>query len=167
VDGSVVAAFVTSGVALVVAVGGGVRNELRSAADRRYERRRAFLTDAQDAALGLRNALREYGAALRARTDLAETGASGAFVMSVPDPLDAAVSIAQGRFDVARSRLEDDAVGAALAQWRSLARVSLIDTSDAPAADEERAFATVNDLIGAALRSARGAAPRAGSGPNG
>jgi hypothetical protein len=167
VDGSVVAAFVTSGVALVVAVGSGVRNERRSAADRRYERRRAFLTDAQDAALGLRNALREYGAALRARTEPAETGAGGAFVMSVPDPLDAGVSIAEGRFDVARSRLEDDAVVAALAHWRSLARVSLIDTSDTPAADEQQAFARVNDLIGAALRSSRGAAPRMGSGRDG
>ena len=166
-DGSVLAAFVTSGVALVVAVGGGVRNELRSAADRRYERRRTFLTDAQDSALALRNALREYGAALRARTELAETGAGGAFVMSVPDPLDAEVSIAEGRFGVARSRLEDDAVIAALAHWRSLARVSLIDTSDAPAADEQRAFTAVNDLIGAALRSARGTAPRAQSGTNG
>lgn len=165
-DTSVAAAVITSGVALVVAVAGGARNELRAAADRRYERRREFLTEAQDAALALRDALRDYGSSLRLRTRRSAT-TGGAFVMSVPDSLDAEVSSAEGRLVVARSRLEDDAVAQALSRWRSVARVSLIDSSDAPAAAEERAFDEFNALIGAALRSARGKPPRRRSGRDG
>jgi hypothetical protein len=160
VDTSVAAAVITSGVALVVAVGGGLRTELRSASDRRHERRRAFLTDAQDAALELRNSLREYGSSLRARTGAGDGGGGGGiFIMSVPEPLATQVAAAEGRYTVAASRLEDDAVVTALEHWHSLARVSLIDTSEAPASAEQRAFADVNDLIGAALRSARGRPP--------
>jgi hypothetical protein len=160
VDTSVAAAVVTSGVALVVAVGGGVRNELRSAADRRYERRRTFLIEVQDAALELRNSLREYGSELRARTGTGDGGGGGIFIMSVPEPLATAVSAAEGLFTVASSRVEDEAVVAALTHWYSLARVSLIDTSEAPASAEQRAFNEVNDLIGAALKSGRGRSPR-------
>jgi hypothetical protein len=160
VDTSVAAAVVTSGVALVVAVGGGVRNELRSAADRRYERRRTFLIEVQDAALELRNTLREYGSELRARTGTGDGGGGGIFIMSVPEPLATAVSAAEGLFTVASSRVEDEAVVAALTHWYSLARVSLIDTSEAPASAEQRAFNEVNDLIGAALKSGRGRSPR-------
>lgn len=159
-DTSVAAAVVTSGVALVVAVGGGVRNELRSAADRRYERRRTFLIEVQDAALELRNTLREYGSELRARTGTGDGGGGGIFIMSVPEPLATAVSAAEGLFTVASSRVEDEAVVAALTHWYSLARVSLIDTSEAPASAEQRAFNEVNDLIGAALKSGRGRSPR-------
>jgi hypothetical protein len=157
-DTSVAAAVITSGVALVVAVGGGIRAELRTASDRRYDRRRAFLTDVQDAALDLRNALREYGSALRTRTRIGsgEGTGGGVFIMSVPEPLATEVAAAEGRFTVAASRVEDDAVIAALEHWHALARVSLIDTSESPASAEQSAFADVNDLIGAALRSARG-----------
>lgn len=166
-DTSVSAALITSGVALVVAVGGGVRAELRARSDRRYERRRNFLIDAQDTALRLRDALREYGASLRARTGTGSAGAAGVFIMSVPEPLATAVSVAEGQFDVARSRLEDDVVTAALTRWHSLARASLIDPSDVPASAEQQAFDAVNELIGAALRSARGTPPSPGSGRDG
>lgn len=155
-DTSVAAALITSGAAFVVAVGGGVRSEIRSMSDRRYAARRTFLTDAQDAALALRDALREYGSALRARTGAGDAAGGGIFIMSVPEPLAAQVSAAEGRFTVATSRVEDESVVAALGRWRALAQVSLIDTSDAPAADEQNAFAQVNALIGAALQSARG-----------
>jgi hypothetical protein len=164
VDTSVAAAVITSGAALVVAIGGGVRSELRAAADRRYDRRRAFLTDAQDAALALRDALRDYGAALRALAAAPSSGQGGAFTLAVPPRLDAEVSLAEGRFVVARSRLDDDAVAESLSRWRSVARVSLIDQSEAPAAAEQRAFDEMNDLIGAALRSARGRAGRRSGG---
>ena len=160
-DGSVAAALITSGVALVVAVGSGLRNDLRSAADRRYERRRTSLIDAQDAALDLRNALTEYGAALRTRTTQAPTGAGG-FVMSVPDELGNDVLEAEGRFLVARSRVDDPPVVAALGRWQALARVSLIDPRDGEASAEERAFDDINRLIGAALRSSDGRAPESG-----
>jgi hypothetical protein len=151
VDTSVVAALITSGVAVAVAVVGGVRGELRASADRRRERRRAFLTDAQDAVLALRNALRDYGASLRAGT-AGVTAAGGSFTMSVPPPLDSLVSLAEGRFVVTLSRLDDDASAAAMRRWRALARVSLIDSRETPAADEQHAFDEFNRLIGAALR---------------
>jgi hypothetical protein len=160
VDTSVTAAFITSGVALAVALASGVRSELRAASDRRYELRRKFLTDVQDATLTLRDALREYGSALRARTGSGDGAGGGIFIMSVPEPLATQVSAAEGRFTVATSRVGDESVVAALERWHSLARVSLIDTSDSPASDEADAFDEVNDLIGAALRSARGRPPR-------
>ena len=163
-DTSVAAAVITSGAALVVAVGGGIRSELRAAADRRYDRRRTFLTDAQDAALALRDALRDYGAALRALAAAPGSEPAGAFTLAVPPRLDAEVSLAEGRFVVARSRLDDEAVSAALTRWRAVARVSLIDQSEAPAAAEQRAFDELNDLIGTALRSARGRARRRSGG---
>lgn len=161
-DGSVVAALITSGAALVVAVGGSLRNDFRTAADRRYERRRTSLVDAQDAALELRNALTEYGTALRTRTAQAPFGA-GAFVMSVPDELGNDVLEAEGRFLVARSRVDDPPVVAALGRWQALARVSLIDPRDGEASAEERAFDEINQVIGAALRSADGRAPESGA----
>lgn len=158
-DTSVAAALITSGAAFVVAAGGGIRSEVRSLSDRRYAARRTFLTDVQDAALALRDALREYGSALRARTGSGDGAGGGIFIMSVPEQLAAQVSAAEGRFTVATSRVEDESVVAALERWHGLARVSLIDTSDVPAADEQEAFAEVNALVGAALQSARGRAP--------
>jgi hypothetical protein len=154
VDGSVVAAWITSGAALVVAVGGSLRNDLRTSSTRRYERRQKSLTDAQDAALALRTALTEYGAALRGRT-AGGPSVTGGFVMSVPERLDMDVHAAEGRFLVACSRLDDDEIVDALTRWEALARVSLIDTSDVEASSEVQAFARVNELIGAALRSPR------------
>lgn len=154
-DAPVVAAVITSSVALFVAVAGGVRNDLRAATDRRYERRRAFLVDAQDAALLLRDALREYGTALQqqSRTD---DGPPGSFTMSVPPTLGSVTAAAQGRLAVATSRLEDRAVAATLSAWESVARVSLIDPLDEEASAEDHAFEAVNDVIGAALNSTRG-----------
>jgi hypothetical protein len=161
VDGSVAAALITSAAALVVAVGGGVRNEFRSASDRRYDRRRRALVDAQDSALELRTSLVEYGASLRSRTAQAPPSGGG-FVMSVPDGVDSEVLAAEGRFAVARSRLDDADVVGALDRWRRLARVNLIDPRDGDASAEQRAFEEINQLIGAALTSAKGRSDRSG-----
>lgn len=160
-DGTVVAAWITAGAALVVAVGGSVRNDLRISGSRRYERRRSALVDAQDAALELRTALAEYGASLRTRTARGNA-AGGGFVMSVPEELDVGLLTAEGRFFVAQSRVDDSAVAEALSRWREIARISLIDSRDVEAAAEQRAFDEVNALIGAALRSADAAVPRSG-----
>ncbi len=160
-DGSVAAALITSAAALVVAVGGGIRNEFRSASDRRYDRRRRALVDAQDSALELRTALVEYGTSLRSRTAQAPAGGAG-FVMSVPEGVDTELLAAEGRFAVARSRLDDPAVVEALDRWRGLARVNLIDPRDGDASAEQRAFEEINRLIGAALTSPRGRTDRSG-----
>jgi hypothetical protein len=156
VDGSVIAALITSGAALVVAVGNGLRGGRVAAAERRYERTRTSLEEAQDAVLALRTALTEYGTALRARTVQAPAG-RGVFVMSVPDELANSVRAAESGLQVARSRIEDPALVEAIERWRALARVSLIDPRDGEASAEERAFAEVVDLIGVALRSGGGA----------
>ena len=161
-DGSVVAALITSGAALVVAVGGSLRSDFRSATERRYERRRASLVDAQDAALALRTALSEYGASLRSRTSSA-TPARGSFVMSVPDAVDHDVLAAEGQLQVVRSRVGDTGVVAAIDRWRALARVTLIDPRDGEASAEQEAFGELNRLIGTALRSESGRAPASGA----
>ena len=158
-DGSVVAAMITSGVALVVAVGGGVRNDLRAATERRYERRRAFLVDAQDAALLLRDALRVYGSAVQAQAR-STPGSHGSFTMAVPSEVAAAMAAAQGRLAVAVSRLEDPTVVSTLASWQTVAQVSLIDPLDEEASAEQRAFDLANAAIGEALHSTRGALSR-------
>jgi hypothetical protein len=76
--------------------------------------------------------------------------------MSVPDELDTDVLDAEGRFLVTRSRVDDATVVDALTRWRSLARVNLIDPRDGEASAEQHAFAEINELIGAALRSSSG-----------
>lgn len=154
-DAPVVAAVITSSVALFVAVASSVRNDIRAAADRRYERRRAFLVAAQDAALHLRDALRDYGGALQEQSRTG-SGPVGSFTMSVPWELASATAAAQGRLAVAMSRLEDATVASTLASWRSVARVSLIDARDVEASAEQSAFDAVNDVIAAALHSTRG-----------
>jgi hypothetical protein len=111
--------------------------------------------------LELRTSLVEYGASLRSRTAQAPSSGGG-FVMSVPDGVDSEVLAAEGRFAVARSRLDDADVVDALDRWRRLARVNLIDPRDGDASAEQRAFEEINQLIGAALTSARGRGNRSG-----
>jgi hypothetical protein len=154
VDAPVVASIITSSVAFVVAVGSGIRAEFSAAVERRYERRRSFLMDAQDAALALRNALRTYGTELERRAS--EDGdEDGSFALQVTDWVDDQVARARGRLEVTASRVEDDAVRAALGTWVDLARRSLIGQEE-DAAAEQGAFDEVNRLIGAALRTTRG-----------
>jgi hypothetical protein len=159
-DAPVVAALITSSVALVVAAGGAVRSELARASDRRYERRRRFLIDAQDAALTLRDALRSYGAALQTSALQISTSQRQRGVAVPVGPqvraAETAAAVAEGRLTVARSRVDDGAVVAALVHWQEQARVGLIDIAEQEASTEEAAFAEVNRLIGAGLRSADG-----------
>ncbi|WP_375487866.1 hypothetical protein [uncultured Jatrophihabitans sp.] len=154
-DAPVVAAWITSGAALVVALYGGVRADVRAGRDRDYERRKEFLIDAQDAALDLRDALAEFGAALKSEVDLAAPG-DGTFTMSVPTPVDTNVRAARGALDKALSRVDDAAVVAAAQTWRPKAEQSPIDDKDVEAADEQAAFDRLNELVAAALASRRG-----------
>jgi ribosomal protein L12E/L44/L45/RPP1/RPP2 len=167
VDGPVLGAIITASAALAVAIGGGLRRTVQAGADRRYERRREFLVDAQDAMLGLREALATYGVALHEQlNDAADptppgmliTGpsASSSFVLAVPAAVNLQVDAARARLAVARSRLEDDAVSEALQRWAELAQASMIDPHDTQTAAEEAAFEEVNGLIHAALQSSTG-----------
>ncbi len=153
-DAPVVASIITASAALVVAVGSGIRAEYSAALERRYERRRNFLMEAQDAALDLRNALRNYGTELdRQASEGSEE--DGSFALRVTDWVDDQVARARGRLEVAESRVDDRAVRAALGQWADLARRSLIGQEE-DAAAEQQAFDEVNRLTGAALRTTRG-----------
>jgi hypothetical protein len=164
VDAPVLAALITAGAALVVAVGNAVRAEFAAATERRYQRRRAFLIDAQDAALALRNALRVYGVELERRaTGDVDGDDDGSFALAVTDWTDDQVARARGRLEVAQSRVEDDAVRAALHRWAELARRSMIGREE-DAAAEQAAFDEVNRRVGAALQATRGLARRSGRG---
>ena len=172
VNGPVLGAIITSGVALVVAIVGGLRRTRQAFVQRRYEKRQEFLVEAQDAMLALRDALATYGVALqdqlRGDADPAAgtpgvlvTGASAvasSFVLAVPQAVSLQVAAARGRLAVARSRLDDDAVVAALREWETLAQASMIDPHDTQTSAEESAFDAVNDLIHAALQSSTGKA---------
>jgi hypothetical protein len=151
-DGPVVASLISSSVAVLVAVGSAIRADLQRAADRRYERRRMFLMDVQDSALALRGALRDYGDALRRIGDPTHR-ADG-------DRLRRALAMAGGRLDVAGSRLDDDAVIAALSRWEHLARETLIATPQGEAPQENAAFLELNRAVSSALRSTHGLARR-------
>ena len=168
-DAPVIGAIITASVALVVAVGGAVRSMVSAAVDRRYERRRAFLIQAQDAMLALREALYAYGHALQddlqhgaeqgddagrgAVLVAPDAGGTSSFALAVPAAVDVRVSTARGRLTVAQSRLEDDAVDTAISAWTALAGASMIDTTDSQAGAELAAFEHVNDLIRSALRT--------------
>ncbi len=148
-DGPVVAALISSSVAVLVAVGSAIRADLQRASDRRYERRRRFLIDAQDAALALRDALREYGDVLKRRT-------SDPSLQAGTDVQRRAVALAGGRLEICASRVEDAIVVTALTRWDQLAREVLLGVSQGNAPAEEAAFTELNRVIGEALRSARG-----------
>ncbi len=168
-DATVLAAWITAGAALVVAIGGAVRASAQTGEQRRYERRRTFLIEAQDAMLALRDALAAYGAALheqlrgpstvhagvRVRGHPSSTPAAS-FVMAVPDAVGLRVESARGRLLVARSRLEDVRVDAAIGEWAVLAQASKIDPHDTQTSAEEAAFVQVNELIRSALRTNSG-----------
>lgn len=117
---------------------------------RAYERRRAALVDAQDAALALRDRLGAFGPLARR--------ASGA-------PPDAELVAAQyradeafARLEVCVTRIEDAAVVAGIAAWRDLARFHYISAEDVTTTEELAAWRRMNDVIGAALVSGPGRA---------
>lgn len=148
-DGPVVASLISSSVAVLVAVGSAIRADLQRASDRRYERRRKFLMDAQEAALALRDALRDYGQVLK------PVEGETALVGGAEDRR-RAVAVAGGRVEIAASRLDDEAVLATMSQWERLARETLIAVGQGMAPSEEAAFTELNRAVSAALRSSRG-----------
>ena len=146
---SLTSALIAAAVALIVALLSQVAGAARERASRRYDRRRAALLDAQDAALQLRQHLRDYGQLVRAH----------------PGQPSVAVSAAEQHFDdsrsqlaVALSRVEDRRVVTAVEQWRSAASVSFISVLDVSASREQASWDAMNDAIGRALKSKSGTA---------
>ena len=138
-------------VSLLVAVGTQVTLSVRESHARRYQRRRAALIDAQDAALALRGRVGEYGALSRANAGR-------------PSPeVDAAERRyldARALLEVTLSRVDDPLVVAAAQRWRSAAEVSFISSAEVSAAQEQREWQAVNAAIGSALRSKDGTSAR-------
>jgi hypothetical protein len=144
---TLVNATIAAAVSLLVAVGTQVTLSVREGHSRRYQRRRAALTDAQDAALALRGRVGEYGALSRANAGR-------------PSPeLEAAERRyldARALLEVTLSRIDDSIVVAAAQRWRSAAEVSFISTAELSAAHEQREWQAMNAAIGSALRSKDG-----------
>lgn len=140
-------ATIAATVSLLVALGTQVSLSVREAHARRYSRRRAALTDAQDAALALRGRVGEYGALSRANAGRASAELEAAERRYLD---------ARALLEVTLSRVEDARVVTAAERWRSAAEVSFISTADLSAAGEQEQWQALNAVIGSALRSKDG-----------
>ena len=140
-DAPVVAAAISASMTVVVAVGTTISARRQRVSERRVERQVTFVLAAQDAALELRDVLRRYGTTLRSGADLAD--------------VDHDRLVAEGRFDVARSRVRDRG---SRRRWRAGRPPlgCLDDPLDASAAKEDAAFEQLNAAVVAVLATARG-----------
>jgi hypothetical protein len=144
---TLVTAIGAAAVSLLVAIGTQVALSVRENSARRYQRRRAALTDAQDAALALRGRVRDYGVISRSNA-------------GKPSPeLEAAerrYDDARALFDITLTRVDDRTVVAAAQRWRSAAEVSFISPLEVSLGQEQEAWQAVNLAIGSALQSKNG-----------
>jgi hypothetical protein len=141
-------------ISLLVAIGTQVALSVRESHARRYQRRRAALTDAQDAALALRGRVQDYGAISRAQAGQPSPELEQAERRFVD---------ARALLEVTLSRVDDPAVTAAAQRWRSAAEISFISSADLSAAQEQQHWQDLNAAIGSALRSKDGVSARPGS----
>jgi hypothetical protein len=150
---TLISATVGALVSLLVAIGTQVALSVRETHARRYSRRRAALTDAQDAALAIRGRLGEYGALSRASAG-----------RSTPELAAAERRYLDARalLEVTLSRVDDPSVVVAAQRWQAAAEVSFISSAEVSAASEQRRWQELNAAIGSALQSKEGVAPRRG-----
>jgi len=142
---SLQSALIAAAVSLVVAVAGWVVGARRDRADRDYQRRRQALLDLQDAALTLRQALRDYGELIRRYPGSRPVELSAA---------ERAFDHARGLLDVTRSRVADPEVQRLVRRWLDAAEVTSISAQDeVPLRAEEQAWRELNQAIGQALLS--------------
>ncbi len=134
-------------ITLLVAIGTQIALSVRESNARRYQRRRAALTDAQDAALALRGRVHEYGAISRATAGRPSSELEQAERRFVD---------ARALLEVTLSRVDDPAVTAAAQRWRSAAEISFISSAEVSAAREQQEWQDLNAAIGSALRSKDG-----------
>ncbi|HJQ00440.1 MAG TPA: hypothetical protein VJ851_02465 [Jatrophihabitans sp.] len=143
IDSALIAAVVS----LLVALFSQLSTSVRDSHARRYQRRRAALLDAQDAALQLRRRLREYGQLIRAYPGQ-PTAEFGEAEQHFDDTRSA--------LEVAVSRVEDEPVREALRQWQAAAEISFVSVLDLSASREQASWAAMNDAVGRALISGSG-----------
>jgi hypothetical protein len=143
-------ALIAAVVALVVALFTHLSVIVRDGNARRYERRRAALLDAQDAALILRQRVHEYGSMSRENSGRPS-----------PELSDAERNFddARSALDVALSRVEDARVGALIKDWQVLAQIRFVSAQDVSVSQEQISWDRMNDAIGQALTSKTGSSP--------
>lgn len=110
-----------------------------------YQRRRAALTEVQDAALDLRKSLGKFG-------PLART-ASGRVVGGELATAQRRVDEAFALLEVKLTRLDDAEVTQAVIAWRDMARFHYVSLEEVTTADERAAWAEMNARLSAALTS--------------
>jgi len=146
---TVISATVGAVVSLLVAIGTQVVLSVRDSNARRYSRRRAALTDAQDAALAMRGRLGEYGMLSRANLGRSTPELAAAERHYVD---------ARALLEVTLSRVDDQRVVAATLAWREAAEVSFISSAEVSAGTEQDRWQRLNTAIGSALQSRDGVA---------
>lgn len=129
--------------ALIVAGMGWWATVRSNTAGRTYQRRQAALTQAQDAALALRQSLQDYGRLIRR------------YPNEQPEELldaQTAFDHARGELEVRMSRLEDAELRGLIKQWRRTAQITSISQQDeVTAGDEEQLWLRLNTAIGRSL----------------
>lgn len=129
--------------ALIVGGLGWLATVRTNASGRDYQRRQVALTQVQDAALALRQALQDYGRLLRR------------FPNEQPDELLDAQTVfdhARGELEVRMSRLESAELRELIKQWRATAQITSISQQDeATVGDEEALWLRLNTVIGRQL----------------
>lgn len=129
--------------ALLVASMGWYASSRRDRGQREYERRQATLTEVQDAALALRQAMQDYGRLLRRYPN-----------EHPAELLDAQTTFdhARGELEVRMSRIDDAGLRRRIKTWRDTAQITSISEQDeATAQDEEQLWAQLNTAIGKLL----------------
>jgi len=147
----VLAAVITASVAVLVAVVTQISTWQLEHRHRVYERRRSELLDVQDAALQVRGRLRDLGPTMRLAVE--PTPETGEAVVVVEDPHAAAArSDAEALLEVRLARVEAERVRTAVRHWQQSARFSFLGgDDDVTGADEERAWALMNQVVGEEL----------------
>lgn len=129
--------------ALIVAGIGWYASYRQNRTGREYHRRQAALTEVQDAALALRQAMQDYGRLIRR------------FPNEQPAELVDAQTVfdhARGELEVRMSRIEDAELRQLIKAWRSTAQITSISEQDeATAEDEEQLWTRLNVAIGKTL----------------
>lgn len=144
---NLVSALIGAVAALIVASIGWYASSRRDRGQRDYERRQSTLTDVQDAALALRQALQDYGRLLRRYPN-----------EHPPELLDAQTVFdhARGELEVRMSRIDDPELRRLIKAWRDTAQVtSISDQDDATAQDEQELWSRLNIAIGKRLTGER------------
>ncbi|HEX2903145.1 MAG TPA: hypothetical protein VHO01_06760 [Jatrophihabitans sp.] len=139
VGSALIGAMVTLGAAGI----GWYAGARRDRGQREYDLRQSTLTEVQDAALALRQAMQDYGRLVRQQPN-----------RQTAQLLDAQTAFdhARGALEVSLSRVGDEEVRRLILRWREVAQVTSISEQDeVTAQDEQRLWSALNTRIGRAL----------------